>query len=64
MAKKILVNNNNAYVEMKKLPDNTYELYWHDWVVNEWKQKFPSKQAAIKFVEQDILEGVEQLWIN
>lgn len=60
----ILVNNNSVYVEMTKLADNSYELYWHDWVVNEWKQKFPSKQAAIKFVEQDILEGGEQLWIN
>ena len=62
--KNIIVNNNSAYVEMKKLPDNSYELYWHDWVVNEWRQKFATKKAAMKFVAQDILEGKDELWIN
>ena len=53
----IVVNNNSVYVEITKLADNSYELYWHDWVVNEWRQKFSTKKEAMKFIKQDILEG-------
>ena len=64
MAKKILVNNNSVYVEITEKATDCFELYWHDWVVNEWRQDFESKKQAIQFVKQEILEGVEQIWIS
>jgi len=64
MAKNILVNNNSVYVEITEKTAGCFELYWHDWVVNEWRQDFDSKEKAIQFIKQEILEGVEQVWIS
>ena len=53
----IIVNNNSVYIEMAELSNGSVEFYWHDWVVNEWRQIFSTKKEAMKFIKQDILEG-------